>query len=274
MSKRNIFILFAICFLLIASTANVSAYQKREIIKKKFDFPVRGSLRLHNRNGDIIIRSWDKEIVDMRAVKWVNSYNKRRVESFFSRLKININKTSKRLSIEVEYPKNRSNLEFKVDFELYVPKEIYLDVYSRNGEVEIEEIEGGTKVSTRNGNIDLKHIKGKMEINSRNGHIELTDVYGPLRAETRNDDIIISFLQAPLEGKVKVYTRNGRIKITFPPGFSADIFIASENGSINTHFPIEITGKITKGRLEGTINKGGVPVRLETRNGNIDIYKY
>lgn len=274
MKKRIFFIAFVVCLFLIMSTAYASAYQKREIIEKKFDFPAKGSFTLHNRNGDIIIRSWEKEIVEMRAVKWVSSYNKRRVDNFFPRLRLNIKESPGRLSIEVEYPKDRSNIEFKVDFELYVPKMVYLDIYSRNGEVEIEEIEGAAKVNARNGNIELKDIKGKMEIYSRNGHVDMTDVCGPLEVETRNDDIIVAFCQAPLEGKVKAYSRNGRIKISFPQELSADILIATDNGEINTHFPIEITGRIKKGRLEGKINKGGVPVRLETRNGNIDIFKY
>ena len=283
MKKRFILAISTIFILLIALSANASGYEKKEEIRKKFSFPAKGSLKLQNRNGDIFIRSWEKEIVEMKAVKWVESSSARWTDSFFQRLKLRIEEHPGKLAIKVEYPDNYNrrrwifgsrDIEFRVDFELYVPGEINLDLYSRNGEINVEGIEGRTKVESRNGDVTLNNIRGKLNIYSRNGKLKMEKVCGSLQAETRNDDIIVDFCPSPLEGEVSICSRNGRIRVTFPQDLSADISIATQNGSINSHFPIEIMGKIKKGHLEGSINQGGLPIKLETRNGNIDIYKY
>ena len=278
--KKIFNIIFITTLLFIFTSVYASGNQKKDIIRKQFDFPAHGSLKLQNRNGDIIIHSWDKQIIDMEAVKWVRSMSTRKAERFFSKLNIKIDRDPRALTIVVEYPKKEfesrwgPDIEFKVDFELYVPREINLDIYSRNGEVFVEEIEGKAKVNTRNSNIDLRSISGDMNIYSRSGKVEMTDIIGSLEVETRNDDITIDFRQAPLKDSVEIYSRNGEVKIKFPQDFSADISISTDNGEIKTHFPIMISGRIKKGCLQGKVNNGGVPVKISTRNGDIELFTY
>jgi DUF4097 and DUF4098 domain-containing protein YvlB len=279
MRRKNYSIIITL-LLFISISVYASGYQKKDVIKKQFDFPAHGSLKLHNRNGNIIIHSWDKQSIDMEAVKWVRSTNTRRAEHFFSKLNVKIEKGPGMLSIVVEYPKKEfesrwgPDIEFKVDFELYVPREINLDIYSRNGEIDIEDIAGKARVNSRNGNINLNSVDGDMDIYSRNGKIKMADIYGALEVETRNDDVTVDFRQVPLKDRVEISSRNGEIKIKFPQDFSAEISIETDSGEIKTHFPIMISGRIKKGLLQGKVNNGGVPVKISTRNGDIELFTY
>ena len=66
-------------------------------------------------------------------------------------------------------------------------------------------------------------------------------------------------------------TGNGRIELTGPEGFSAEIDASTGNGSIQTDFPIQVSGRISKTRLRGTIGQGGRRLRLITGNGEIEL---
>ena len=66
---------------------------------------------------------------------------------------------------------------------------------------------------------------------------------------------------------------NGRIELTVPADFSADVDASSGNGRVATDFPITIRGRITPSRLRGTIGNGGRRVRMTTGNGSMEIRK-
>ena len=68
-------------------------------------------------------------------------------------------------------------------------------------------------------------------------------------------------------------TGNGRIEVTVPAEFNADIDASTGNGGIRTDFPIQVSGRISKTRLRGTIGQGGRRLRLVTGNGEIEIRK-
>jgi DUF4097 and DUF4098 domain-containing protein YvlB len=85
-----------------------------------------------------------------------------------------------------------------------------------------------------------------------------------------NIDIVCSD-STPAEINANVTTSFGSIDFVAPPGFSGQVELATNLGSINTNLPITITGEVSNKRLTGKIGEGKGKLHLETKNGSIKI---
>jgi hypothetical protein len=125
---------------------------------------------------------------------------------------------------------------------------------------------------TVNGGIDASGITADAEAETVNGGVDI-DATGTARAQTVNGGITARCGRADWTGALSLKTVNGGIEISLPPGASADVRAATVNGDIETDFPLTVTGKIGRRRLEGTIGSGGRALELETVNGSITLLK-
>jgi DUF4097 and DUF4098 domain-containing protein YvlB len=64
---------------------------------------------------------------------------------------------------------------------------------------------------------------------------------------------------------------NGSINLTLPANLSADVKAVTVNGDISSEFPMTVSGRISRRRLEGTIGGGGRQLSFETVNGSITL---
>jgi DUF4097 and DUF4098 domain-containing protein YvlB len=121
---------------------------------------------------------------------------------------------------------------------------------------------------TVNGGIEASGITADAEAHTVNGGVEL-DATGTARAETVNGGITARLGRADWTGALKLKTVNGGIAMTMPEGLSADVKASTVNGDIQTDFPLTVTGRISRRRLEGTIGSGGRLLELETVDGPV-----
>ena len=125
---------------------------------------------------------------------------------------------------------------------------------------------------TVNGGIEARGITADAEAHTVNGGVTL-DATGTARAETVNGGIAARLGRTDWTGALKLKTVNGGIEMTMPDGLSADVKASTVNGDIQTDFPLTVTGKISRRKLEGTIGSGGRLLELETVNGGIELRK-
>jgi hypothetical protein len=125
---------------------------------------------------------------------------------------------------------------------------------------------------TVNGGIEASGITADAEAHTVNGGVEL-DATGTARAETVNGGITARLGRTDWTGALTLKTVNGGIEMTMPEGLSADVKASTVNGDIQTDFPLTVTGRISRRKLEGTIGSGGRLLELETVNGGIELRK-
>jgi DUF4097 and DUF4098 domain-containing protein YvlB len=125
---------------------------------------------------------------------------------------------------------------------------------------------------TVNGGIEASGLKADAEAHTVNGGVEL-DSTGTARAETVNGGITARLGRADWEGTLKLETVNGGIDVTLPDGLNADVRASTVNGDISTDFPLTVTGKIARRKLEGTVGSGGRLLEMKTVNGAIELKK-
>lgn len=123
---------------------------------------------------------------------------------------------------------------------------------------------------TVNGGIEASGLKADAEAQTVNGGVEL-DSTGNARAETVNGGITVRLGRTDWQGTLKLETVNGGIEVTLPDGLSTDVKASTVTGDISTDFPLTVTGRIARRRLEGTIGAGGRVLEVKTVNGGITL---
>jgi hypothetical protein len=147
----------------------------------------------------------------------------------------------------------------------------------RNNDVNVEfrvAVPAGVRFVGRtvNGGIEATGLKADAEAHTVNGGVEL-DSTGTARAQTVNGGITARSGKADWTGTLKLQTVNGGIEVTMPEGLSADVKASTVNGDISTDFPLTVTGRIAKRKLQGTIGAGGRMLEMATVNGGIELKK-
>jgi hypothetical protein len=126
---------------------------------------------------------------------------------------------------------------------------------------------------TVNGGIEATGISADAEARTVNGGVEL-DATGTASAETVNGGITARLGRADWSGTLALKTVNGGIHVVMPEGLSADVKASTVNGDIQTDFPLTVTGRISRRKIEGTIGSGGRLLEMETVNGGIELRKH
>lgn len=124
---------------------------------------------------------------------------------------------------------------------------------------------------TNCGETQISNIAGDIDVNVQNGGIRLTNTTGSVLAHSLNSRVFASFDQAPRK-PVSLSSLNGGLDVTVPAGTKANLNLKTSNGKIYSDFDVRMAGGTLmqpgKG-LGGTINGGGVEMRLNTFNGSI-----
>jgi DUF4097 and DUF4098 domain-containing protein YvlB len=121
------------------------------------------------------------------------------------------------------------------------------------------------------GETRISDIAGDIDVNLTNGGIRLSNATGSVLAHSLNSNIVATFDRAP-QKPVSLSTMNGGLEVTLPGDTKADLNLKTSNGKIYTDFDVRLSGgtlmQPSKG-LNGSINGGGVEMRLNSFNGSI-----
>jgi hypothetical protein len=150
---------------------------------------------------------------------------------------------------------NVQNNDVTVRFTVRVPAGVRLIGHTVNGDVEATRLNGPVVLTTVNGSVNF----------STSSSGRATTVNGTIRGELGRAD---------WNDALEFSTVNGNINLTLPADLSTDVKAQTVNGDISTDFPLTVTGRISRRRLEGTIGAGGRTLSLETVNGGITLKRF
>jgi hypothetical protein len=124
-----------------------------------------------------------------------------------------------------------------------------------------------------NGGLSLRDVEGRLEFATTNGGVRLTNLGGDVRGRTTNGGVDIVLDGATWRGDgLDVQTTNGGVKIAIPDEYSARLQVATQNGGMNSDFPLTVSGRLDRG-IDATLGAGGAPLRVRTSNGGVRIMK-
>jgi hypothetical protein len=238
----------ALClFLCLVFLAPLSFGVTREIIRT---YPLRpdGSFELNNVNGTVRIEGWDKDEVEIRAVKTTPDK-----ESLLDLVAIDIDARPDALSISTRYPQEEG-VEVAVDYVIHVPRRVQLN-----------------HVNNINGTLRIISSESIGELHTVNGNIEVYESSGNLHAHTTNGNVYVE-LKHPGDARgASAETTNGSVLLAIPADLPADLDARCMNGSFSSELPLVVKGAAQPRTVHGKLGRGGAAIHLGTVNGTIRV---
>ncbi|MBO0725217.1 MAG: hypothetical protein J2P52_06430 [Blastocatellia bacterium] len=145
-----------------------------------------------------------------------------------------------------------------------------------NGDVIVRGAGVGAHASVVSGSVEISDSKGRIEADVTNGSILLNNIDGKdVSAKSTNGGVLFTgrFYES---GRYLFFSANGNVVLTLPPESNFNLMVRSDNGSINTEFPLKLEPGSQPGGhgpITGIVGKGGAEVRAISANGAVRIKK-
>ncbi|HET9402515.1 MAG TPA: DUF4097 family beta strand repeat-containing protein [Candidatus Acidoferrales bacterium] len=212
---------------------------------KTFPLAAGGSFALVNVNGSADVRGWDRDSVEIRAVK-----SARNLEDL-QRVSIEAKAMPGRVEIITHYPEEEG-VDVAVEFHVRVPSRVTLE-----------------RIVTVNGNVDVAGVEGKAVLHTVNGNVNAFNCAGSFSARTTNGNIREELLGFNADAALE--TVNGSVIIALPKTAGAQVEAQSVNGEVRTELSLSMLSGYVPGKLEGKLGNGGPALHLHSVNGAIQI---
>ncbi|MEX2609322.1 MAG: DUF4097 family beta strand repeat-containing protein [Gemmatimonadota bacterium] len=146
-----------------------------------------------------------------------------------------------------------------------------LELQTTNGAVTVRGARGSVRAGTVNQGITLEDVEGDVQAQAVNGHISMQNVRArAVDAETVNGSV--SYRGAIQEnGRYRFSTHNGGVTLHVPAGVSATFSVATENGTFDSDFPVQMQGRRRGDRATFTLGSGSARVEMESFGGRIEL---
>jgi DUF4097 and DUF4098 domain-containing protein YvlB len=229
-----------------ALSVSISCAVTKEVTRT---YPLKsdGTFEISNVNGAVHIEVWDKDIVEVRAVKTTQEK-----ESALDQVSIDVDAKPDALSISTHYAKE-GDVEVAVDYTIHVPRHAHLN-----------------HLSTVNGTLSVMESEGLGDLHTVNGNIEIYGGSGTVRAHTTNGNVYMEWKRASDAHSATAETTNGSVLLAIPANTKANLEARCRNGSFSSELPVVMQGDEPR-VLRGRIGRGGIPIHLGTVNGAIRV---
>jgi hypothetical protein len=160
-----------------------------------------------------------------------------------------------------------------------------IDLRTSGGNMHATHCEGNIMMETSGGNMDLRDVKGTIHATTSGGHIDGDGIAGELRTSTSGGNINLDNMTCSLNastsgGHIDVTMKSmgkylelensgGNIHVTLPGGQGYNLAISGEK--IHTDKLNNFSGTVDNHNLEGTLNGGGVPVKVSNSAGHVTL---
>ncbi|MGI8899250.1 MAG: DUF4097 family beta strand repeat-containing protein [Pyrinomonadaceae bacterium] len=231
----------------------------REDFQQTYPLSANGRLSLENLNGGVRIAVWDRDEVQVNAVK--RAYRRERLNE----AKIEVNATAEAIRIKTTYPdwnqtftdeqKGRYNNPAVVDYTLTVPRKVRLEsVDLVNGSLDVDGVEGDVKASSVNGRVTARGLAGVAKLSTVNGSLEA------------------AFTKLEEAKPITLGSVNGNVTLIIPSDANAVVRAGTVHGAISNEFGLNVQhGDYVGHELYGQIGAGGPRIKLGNVNGRISL---
>jgi DUF4097 and DUF4098 domain-containing protein YvlB len=265
-------------------------YQSR--IDTTFAFDRRGTVTLAVGSGEIVVRAWNRDQVQVRARS--------------ERSVVRMDATSTRLTLDIARPRGGDTR-----FEVTVPAGVRVSARATSGDISISGTRGGVEARTQSGDLHVEDVgdvvdlgslsgdivargvTGSVDVNAISGDLTLTDVKGDVDASSVSGDIELREIAARYvrarstsgdinydgaidsTGRYELASHSGSVYLTVPQNTGALLTVSTYSGSIDSDFPITLKpgehGIGSSKRFTFEIGKGDARISAESFAGDITI---
>ena len=248
-------------------------------------------LELRNSSGYIVVRTWDRDEVRVRAD---NVY----------RGGFNIQRTTSALRLDA-----RGWDDDDVDYLLTVPAAMDLELRASDGDITVDGAGGEVNVRTSDGDIIIRGGSGRVTAYASDGTITAEGVAGRIRLETSDGDITVEGATGDIEidatdgtvelwdieatsvkvdnvdgdimfdgifaerGSYSFVTHDGDISLRVPEDSDVRVRLALYDGDFSSNFTITYPSWPRGRRVEFSLGGGSAELVAETFDGDIQLMR-
>lgn len=178
--------------LIVFTAYSAPAEEFSKKIKKEFDINSDALLRLNSKYGKIDCKNWDKNIISIEVTIEVEAANKEKADEIFEKINIDVKGTESIVEATTVFDKSVFSLiknkksKLKVNYEIFFPKTISLDILHKYGELFVADVNGKAMLELSYGTININ------EINANNNSLQVAYCKGSI-GEFGGGDINIKY---------------------------------------------------------------------------------
>ena len=229
-----------------ASAAPCSAISKE--FNQTYPLQPGGTFELQNVNGTVDVQTWDRDEVEVRAVKTAKHQ-----ESDLALVSIDVDAKPEAVSVTTRYPQNEG-VDVAVEYVVHVPRCAHVE-----------------HLGTVNGSLRVAGVSAVEDLRTVNGNIDVYESGGAVHAHTTNGNVHLELLHMQLKNGAIAETTNGSVLLAIPAGTQADLEARCLNGSFYSELPLSLQSSQRPRETRGRLGKGGMPIHLNTINGGIRV---
>src|SRR6202140_840940 len=224
-------------------------------ITKEFNqtYPLQpgGSFELQNVNGTVDVQGWDRDTIEIHAVKTAKNR-----ESDLELVSIDVDAKPGVVSVATRYPQNEG-VEVAVEYTVHVPHCAHVE-----------------HLGTVNGTLRVSGIERVEDLRTVNGSIEVYEGGGSVHAHTTNGNVHLGLSHVADKGGAIAERTNGAVFVAVPADTQADVEARCVNGSFFSELPVTFESTLKPREMHGKLGRGGAPIRLRTVNGGIRLVAF
>jgi DUF4097 and DUF4098 domain-containing protein YvlB len=247
MKLRKLF-LNSVALVFALAAAAVPSFAISKEFNQSYPLQAGGSFELQNVNGTVEVQGWDKDVVEVHAVKTAKFK-----ESDLERVSIDVNANSGNVSIATRYPQNEG-VEVAVEYTIHVPHGAKIE-----------------HLGTVNGTLRIAGVSEVDELRTVNGNIEVYGADSTVHAHTTNGNVRLEISHVRGVSGTFAETTNGSVVLAVPANSQADLETRCLNGNFLSELPVSMQGSLKPREMHGKLGRGGTPIKLHTINGGIRV---
>ena len=182
----------ALCGLLLTVIWAVPSFAITKEFNQSYPLQPGGSLELQNVNGTVDVQGWDRNEIEVHAVKTA-----KHKESDLERVSIEVDARPDAVSIATRYPQNEG-VEVAVEYTIHVP---------HGARVE--------HIGTVNGTLRVAGVETVEDLHTVNGNIEVFEAGGSVHAHTTNGSLVLA-VPSDMQADVEARCLNGNFSSELP----------------------------------------------------------
>jgi DUF4097 and DUF4098 domain-containing protein YvlB len=250
-------------------------------------------LTLESMNGDIVVKSWDRNQVRVQA-------------THARRDQVLIHRAGAVLSIEAEGTHGPPD---EVNFDLTVPAWMAVSLENLNGNIQVDGVRAAVEIANLNGDITVNGGAGSITLESTAGSITLNGGRGRIALDATGGNIVGRDLQGDLvvtavsghvalvdvdsksvqvenvtgdvlySGTIKdggsytLSTHSGEVYLGIPEGANATVATSVFSGEVRGGFPLPQTDRANRSERSYRFGNGSAAIELETFSGSIHLVR-
>jgi hypothetical protein len=215
-----------------------------------------GTVWLENSLGDIEIRGWEKNEVEVFAEEVGRFQPGPKFQLWRSDMfepPVDIDKDGDTIKIQTMIDESERESP-QVNYRLNVPHSVNL-----------------RSIRNMRGNIIISDLYGKVEVDLREGDLRVENYSGSLQTSVGFGSVWAEVLDLRGSDVIKIATREGNIALSLQPEASAELDAEASGGSVTCDF--EVKEPLPAGKVKARWGENPASISLSTRRGEIQVKK-